>query len=184
MITELDLGRFRTVRIWEGELPPACFTSAAVISAAVPASGNMATRSMPSKFCVEYKAHLGGRISYGLLGSTFETSQDPLLSIEVVTKEVGWEIYSNTMYKGNDPILVGLPEVFGEGVLQSTLSFFGRTQSPIARGKLSFICAAFSEVGSSEDVFDRLSHINSFYHSSVAAYRQAPSTKELLAILD
>ncbi len=145
----------REARIWQDALPEACFSSPTTLktSVSVRPSTNGALLRCQS-FCIEYKANLGGRIGYGLLGSTFTTMASDILTVTVPVKSDVWASFSTPIYR-IDNVFVGLPAYFANAVLTGSMDYFA-DHEPITGGNLSFVAAAFSDVGSSPDIFRRL----------------------------
>ena len=183
MVIDLDLGLHRKARIWTEALPDACFGSTDFVSGTLPASDNSLASADRKKFCIEYMANLGGRIAYGLLGSTLENSPAESLCVQVATKEAAWEVYSTDFYANADPILVGLPILFAQAVDAAVSGFLSDAYYEKKTGLMTFNCAAFSEVGSSQHVFQRLAVINCYYFFLRSEF-ESDGYAQLIAILN
>ncbi len=182
---ELDLGFHRKARIWQEQLPNACFDSPTVFSEDIEArqTGDQSTVDRTS-FCIEYRAHLGGRTVYGLLGSSYERASTRTLSIRVFGKESGWEILVTDLYGSTDPVNVGLPFIFARSVQTAASEFFSVTSYKPVPGNLTFNCAAYSDVGSSQHIFMQLAIINCAYFFPGANFGDEDGLQKLLAIIN
>jgi hypothetical protein len=163
-----DLGLFREARVWQGSLPDSSFPSSEFIGATISISARSEGLKPPpdgsNTFCVEFKTNLGGRIGYGLLGARFAPDASSLLSIKVPVKNEAWRVFSTPLYT-SDTVFVGLPTILADWVLNGALEYFGAT-APRFGGELDFVVAAFSEVGSSPDIFRCLASANCYYLTS------------------
>lgn len=90
---DLDIGRFRKARVWQGELPSAGFESSVIKHDSFRATTQFSDVTEPRLFCIEYKVPLGARVGYGLLGSTFKESNSKSLEVSIFVKDRAWEVY-------------------------------------------------------------------------------------------
>ena len=135
---------------------------------ALPEIGNGASRTEERTFAsengggqyrnaagIEIFQHLGPRFAYGLLGAEYTPLPGSVLTVQVaVSNEIG-EILKGKLAGQGDIVHSGLLGEFAEGVFAgvATLSKSGILRS----GVLHYAWAAHGEIGSSHNVFKRLS---------------------------
>lgn len=162
-MNQIALGRYRTARIWQEELPNAGFDPIDVLSYESRSDVNLSSNRKQA-FCIEYRAHLGGRIAYGLLGSTLRDTQSGAESVHVLSNDQDCRIFQTDLSFPGDRILIGLPAIFASSVLSSAKNYISEHTGLHGWGRLTFHCAAFSEFGSSQHVFEQLAAVNCHYY--------------------
>jgi hypothetical protein len=179
-----DLGMYRKARIWEGILPETSFSSPATLSDTVSIRPSSVSVGLENQsFCIEYKIDLGGRIGYGLLGATFVPGPSDVLTVNVSIKNEAWTSFSTPLYRV-DTVFIGLPDSLARWVLKGSLEYFTH-RLPVTGGELSFVAAAFSEVGSSPDIFRRLAAASCHYFKTIGqnSVRDSSDFAEIFSVL-
>jgi hypothetical protein len=167
---EIQLSKYRKARIWINEFPNACFDSAIKLEKTYP-NNNIDIQNLANgSFTVEVNIPVGARIIYGLLGAEFYPDSLNSFSLEIYSSDSTKVSFDNSIYQGTDNLFVGLPLIYSNAVKRGFLQYFKDTDKAKPNGKLVFKCAAHSEVGSSEDIFEKLAIIISQYFFSREKY--------------
>ena len=166
---EIDLLLNRKARIWINKLPLVDFHPSFTLKKTIRFSNNSKPINLKRRqFAIELFIGAGGRIIHGLLGGESLPSEN--FSYEIYSTKNALNQYTETLLKGIDKVSVGLPPIFAQSVENGILNYLKNNPKISFCGKLIFSHAAFGEVGSSQDIFEKLSVISSTCFLSTKQY--------------
>jgi hypothetical protein len=154
---EIELGKYRRARLWINDIPESCRIPSSELAANLVSKErdmDMATRGI----ALELYIPLGGRLVYGLLGAEFIKNDSDSLSVDLYPSISRFKKYNDALCGAIDDAYVGLPEFCTKVVRTETQKYLENcTNKP--SGKLIYNCSAYSEVGTNQDVFQKLTII-------------------------
>jgi hypothetical protein len=164
----LEFGTYRRARVWEGELPEAI-----VRRARIQESGYEARRRGSGgikKAAIEISVPLGGRTLYGLLGAEWRPMQSDRFLAEVWLSEGSDHPFEGSLGLMGHAVLIGLPTEFVPGV-NAGIELASKILNGLTPGKMTFHCAAYSDVGTSIAVVKHLTAV------LIRIFESSPGTK-------
>lgn len=163
---ELNLSLHRKTRIWINEFPKPCFDSTSRLQENYSSYEKNSLYLKNDCIAVELSIPVGARIIYGLLGAKFNHNSSDHFSLEIYSLDSKNTVFETPIYSGLDVVYVGLPSIYLKSVKRGFQQFFEDKKNKMPSGNLIFKCAAHSEVGSNERIFEQLAIIISNYFFS------------------
>lgn len=153
MVLELEFPRGRRARVWLDESPPAAFVPTSIVTGLVtPKLVVAASRRIAA---VELSVSHGPRASYGLLGAALVALDVQGLDVQIFVNDVG-PPYHESISSPPDEVQIGLPAEYSGAVLNGVLKMAEVSGAPDGFS-LQFGWATHARVGSSPDIFERVS---------------------------
>ena len=150
-VIESQVSNWMNARCW-GRHPPKELKSCSSLDPVrriIPAASNC----LPSLSCViEICTVTGPRSVYGLLGAAFDAASGSELIVDLPISS-NTEVYDSPLFP-DERLTVGLPGWLANGIVDSVSDYAMRISHKA--GIISFCYSAFSEIGSSESVFEML----------------------------
>jgi hypothetical protein len=146
----LALSRFAKARVWFEDAPDAPALDTVVMREV--GYGRSGKSPLPH---VAIEAYLprGARIEYGLIGAYFTEESCNVVRIAVPCATGPYRLWREGLAAQVDEVRAGLPIEYANAVLDAASN---EAEGQFPEGKLSFLDAAYTEVGSSRDLFQRL----------------------------
>lgn len=153
MLRYIDLGKYRKARVWLDELPPMPTGRATLLQRTLylQCSSHQALR----KAGLELFIPAGPSFLYGLLGATISEAAVSTFEVELRTLLRQDHIYSSSLAGSAGTAFWGLPGEYSEAVMNGVALALNQ-QCRLGAAKLSIGVAAFSAVGSNNEIFKRL----------------------------
>ena len=92
-----------------------------------------------------------------MLGASFSSHSSDSFTIEIHSSNKENVIYKTPIHSWINDVHIGLPFIYAKSVKSGVQKYFENQELP--KGQIIFKCAAFSEMNSSENMFDRLTKI-------------------------
>jgi hypothetical protein len=158
MMKCLEYGKYRKIRVWEGELPNVLYSPAEIKKTSFPVSFKSINKNI--KIGIEIASVVGPRTLYGLLGATFDSSDAGILKFEVCSSFGHEALLEDSLITNHsiDLIHVGLLNEYADAVNESIASSES-TLEKIGSGKIVFNHAAYGDIGSSPSIFRKLTDV-------------------------
>lgn len=152
-MTELQFAPSHKIRIWIGQTPDLTCGVGEYMSYALPVHRLVIKERQ--LVGIELFIRAGARSLYGFLVGEFLPTQSEELLIRAATTNKGGDVVNWSLLRNLDQVFSGLPVEYGRSVIQGAVDIeAGRL---LGSGVLQFSLAAHSPVGSSGDIFRRLS---------------------------
>jgi hypothetical protein len=159
MIAELELGRYRRARFWDGECPGAGYGRVGVLTRDLTARGAAIDGR---EVAVELVVPRGPMVMYGLVGCRYEPARggDGLtVRVEHSAGPFGvGDAFASTLAISPERPVRGLPLELAEAVVVGIDDALGQGSEP-GPGVLTCACAAYGAFGSSPVMFRALSRV-------------------------
>lgn len=156
MIKTIELGNYRKVRIWTGELPKAAYKGMETLTHEVAAEATPTVG--PQLAALEFLAVFGSRHLYGLIGGEFDPRPTSRLRLDFVVSSNSEMLFDDCLARKLDEVRVGLPKEYsGAVVAGADLASSGIAR--LAAGKLTINRAAHGAVGSCNLVYENLTFL-------------------------
>jgi hypothetical protein len=152
----LELGKYRRVRVWIGELPDAAYPTVKTLTHAI-AAGRESQNGL-SLAAIELFVPLGPRSMYGLLGGQWKPDETDQLSVDVSISSANERLFADSFAMTGDKVRVGLPAEYAQAVLAG-VDLTKSELNTLAPGRLTINCAAHGTIGSCESVYKHLAAI-------------------------
>jgi hypothetical protein len=155
-VRTFELVEHRRVRLWLGDQPNVCYTSSQSLTYEFLANGS----DLPvyGSVAAEALVPMGGRFMYGLLGASFKPSKNPLIRITVGLPARSDMPFDDNLAARLDEVRVGLTSEYADAV-RDTLYSEEQIIASMPGGDLLIECAAQGKIGSSADMFRRLTSV-------------------------
>jgi hypothetical protein len=161
---------YRQARVWVGELPEKI--EGQEVLTVVKTCVESATIPSNTMLAVELKINISPSYMYGLLGGVFHREASGELRVLMHTSESKDRPFADSLVRHpSDRVLWALPREYNGAILETIMQ-----QKSMPSGTLEINCAAFSEVGSNQVIFARLSQV------LVSAIRDNLSPEQIAAI--
>jgi len=168
----LQLSRFTEARIWLSQATPGFVSSASVRSCV---AGDLQAKSVAQQVTLEAYQPRGARACHGLLGLAFVGRPGTMLDVEVRYSSGDGPSWLGSRARESDDVRLGLPLEYAQPILDAATSFVSHRFPP---GRLEVVEAAHGFVGSSPDMFRRLTL------ATLSLMRSQPEAEvELIALL-
>jgi hypothetical protein len=148
---EYRVGALGRARVWFKDIP-ADFSPTRRIETAAAAALKNASRK---KVAVEAFIPRGAFAEYALLGGSWNPGRFQFTRVAVSVSNESGPAFAGHLAGRVDEVRIGLPEEYGEGVLDTLASHAGA----LGRGRLLISSAAHGRIGSSVTAFSRVATV-------------------------
>jgi hypothetical protein len=151
----LKLSKHRRARVWIDLLPDILYPPLRIFNFDLPIETDGAARDV--RGAIELLIPEGPKLSYGLLGGTFDATTTEGFKVDIWTSS-GGPIYSSGLLSNLDTAVAGLNEEYLSGVVEGLQSSSKMTNT-LGTGHLVINCASHAMAYSNKRIFTRLARL-------------------------